>query len=366
MKIKTIIPIYVSLFIFFACTQNTKKEEPEDLDLAKKEQEVERNPVDTIVLRKKTFNSQLVSNGKLKAYKKATLRFPSTNIVTELHVKNGTYVSKGQIIASIDKSEAESNVETAKDNMKRAELDLHDFILGQGYSSIPKGNYTDVPEATMEIARMRSGYNTARLALKNAEKNLRKCDLIAPIDGKIANLTTKLYEYPEGTDFCTILNDQQFEVTFPILESEINQVREGQKVKVATFIEPDIRYNGTISEINPTIDPVKGQIQVKALLTNPGNLIDGMNVKVYVENEIPNMLIVPKTAVLIRDNLEVLFRYGEDGRAMWTYVNVVMSNSDSYVVRANTDRGAELNEGDIIIVKGNLTLANDSKVEIVK
>ncbi len=365
MKMKIVVPGFVALFFICACSHNTEKE-PEDMNIAKKEWEEERNLVDTIVLRRKTFNSQLVSNGKLKAYKKASLRFSQTGIISELHVKNGASVKKGQVIASIDKADAESNLATAKNNMERAELDLYDFILGQGYSSVSKEDYSEVPEATMRIARMRSGYNTAELSLKEAERRLAACDLIAPIDGKVANLETKLFEYPKGTDFCTVIDDRRFEVTFPVLESEIGQVREGQEVKVATFIEPDLRYEGVISEINPTIDAMKGQIQVKALLTNPGGLIDGMNVKVYVENQVPNMLVVPKTAVLIRDNLEVLFRYGEGGRAMWTYVNVVMANSDSYVVRANADRGAELNEGDAIIVKGNLTLANESKVEIAK
>ena len=68
---------------------------------------------------------------------------------------------------------------------------------------------------------------------------------------------------------------------------------------------------------------------------------------------------------MIRDNLEVLFRY-EDGRARWTYVHTSLANSKEYVVEANKERGAELNVGDVVITTGNLNLADGSEVTLIK
>ena len=89
-----------------------------------------------------------------------------------------------------------------------------------------------------------------------------------------------------------------------------------------------------------------------------------MNVKVVVERMIPGQLVVPRSAVVIRDNLDVLFTYTPDGRAHWTYVKILYSNGDSHVVTANTDRNATLNEGDQVIVSGNLNLADNSEVTL--
>ena len=61
-------------------------------------------------------------------------------------------------------------------------------------------------------------------------------------------------------------------------------------------------------------------------------------------------------------NAAVLVRYGEGGKAEWVYVHTVRANSESYAVTANTDRGATLEEGDRVIVSGNLNLADGSKV----
>ena len=126
--------------------------------------------------------------------------------------------------------------------------------------------------------------------------------------------------------------------------------------------EPDRQFKFRV----PWVDD-KGQINVRAKVNNTdGKLLEGMNVTVLVENLVRGQLAVPKSAVVIRDNQEVLFRLGPENKAMWTYVNVVMSNSDSHVVAPNLDKGAELNAGDVIITSGNLNLADGSQVEVRK
>ncbi len=107
-----------------------------------------------------------------------------------------------------------------------------------------------------------------------------------------------------------------------------------------------------------------GTIKIKAQIYNKSNrLLDGMNVKVLIKTLIKNQLVVPKTAVLLRQNKEVLFRY-KSGLAYWTYVKTLYENSTSFSIIANKDRGAEISEGDTVIVSGNLNLAHESKVEI--
>ena len=148
-----------------------------------------------------------------------------------------------------------------------------------------------------------------------------------------------------------------------MLETELSSLKNGQRVLVSTFTEPEKNYAGQVTEINPTVND-KGQVMVRAQLPNPGHLIDGMNVKVHIENIIPGKFVVPKSAVLIRDNQEVLFRVDKENKAMWTYVHVLMANSNSYVVVPNADKGAELNEGNIVIISGNLNLAHGSGVMV--
>ena len=133
-----------------------------------------------------------------------------------------------------------------------------------------------------------------------------------------------------------------------------------QQVLVSPFVDNDVELKGSIISINPTVDQ-NGQIAVTAQVPGSDDLMDGMNVRITVENSIPDQLVVPKSAVVIRDNMDVLFRY-KDGKSLWTYVNVLMSNTTEHVVEANKDRGADLELGDLIITSGNLNLGDEAPV----
>ena len=147
-----------------------------------------------------------------------------------------------------------------------------------------------------------------------------------------------------------------------VLESEYSFLEKGQEVKVLPFAGSGSPVRGRISSINPKVGD-NGLVSVEAVIPGDGRLIDGMNVKVTVERVLSRQLTVPKSAVVVRDNLDVLFRYN-DGKAEWVYVNILNANSESYVVEANSDRGATLSEGEQVIVSGNLNLADGSDVAL--
>jgi hypothetical protein len=73
--------------------------------------------------------------------------------------------------------------------------------------------------------------------------------------------------------------------------------------------------------------------------------------------------VVPKDAVVERDGFHVIFRY-VDGRAVWTYVDVVHSNISSYAITGSKRKETTIQEGDIVITSGNLNLADGTEVKM--
>ena len=242
--------------------------------------------------------------------------------------------------------------------LDKARLGFYDVLVGQGYQA---GDTVTPPAGVMQLARIRSGYADATASLLSARRSLAHCTLRAPFAGKVADVEQQVYEKSKG-EFCTLLDDSRLNVRFSVLESEYGLLSPGQEIGVSPFADLRKEVKGRITAINPSID-VHGQVQVDAEVVNDGTLADGMNVRVAVRQKVPGQLVVPKSAVVIRDNLEVLFRY-KDGRAQWTYVHTSLANSREYVVEANLDRGAELNPGDLVIVSGNLNLADGSEVSL--
>ena len=334
-----------------------QKAEDKKENLEKHEQAMSETYVDTMTLHVTPFDKQIVCNGRLRAKAKSDLTFLSQGVTTEIFVQEGQRVTKGALIASLDKRERTREVEKAEHEVYRAKVELTDKLIGLGYDADMK----DVPADVMQRAEVTSGYYSAKYQLQSAKTALEECNLYAPFSGRIANLDARSFQRTEKV--CTLIDDSQFEVEFKILEAELEHIAKGQKVKVSSFVEDSVTYEGVITEINPLVDD-KGLIKIMARMANRGDaLMDGMNVRVVVEQRVQNMFVVPKDAVVERDGYHVIFRY-EDGHAVWTYVDIVYSNINSFAITGCQRKETTIHEGDIVITSGNLNLADGTEVKI--
>lgn len=353
---------YIALFFaavaVLACKSGNK--EAEDVSSAKAGFVAEKNLVDTMRLRKMDFNREIISNGNLKAARRAELKFNGQGEIAEVFAKNGSVVEKGAPIVKLNEDNLRIKLDQSRLAQDKAELDFKDNLIGYGYGT----DTTKIPAELLKVAKIRSGYITAQQNYKMAKYDYDHATLTAPFRGVVANLSAKPYEQSKDV-VCLVIDNSSFDVEFKLLESELSYIRVGQSVKITPFTDLTSVYRGVIKEINPLVDE-KGQVKVLASLGNSGNkLVDGMNVKVYIESLSRGQLSVPKSAVVIRDGYDVLFTFNpETGKAGWVYVDVLASNSGNHIVRGNEQKNAELKEGDIIIISGNLNLANDSNVEV--
>lgn len=338
-----------------SCKSGRKTEDAKD---GKLDYSPQANDVGVMKLKRTDFARQLLSNGKLVALRKSDLQFRTTGKISSINVRNGERVTTGAVIATLDRPDLKIALEASGLSLKKAELDMYDYLVGQGYAA---GDTISVSSELLSTAKMKSGYSVAKNDFARASYEVDGTVLTAPFSGRVANIKQKPFDETPSGIFCTIVDDRSFEVEFSVMESEYSFLSVGLPVRVATFADESKEYSGKITAINPVVDE-KGQVAVKAQIFNDGSLIDGMNVKVIVERMIPAQLVVPRSAVVIRDNMDVLFKYTDDGKAHWTYVTILYSNGESYVVEANKDRNAELKEGEQIIVSGNLNLADNSDV----
>lgn len=354
-----VLSLFASALVLSGCKNRKAEEKTDDTEMARGSYNIETNPVTVVPLERSTFMKQLVCNGKLEAQAKVQLQFQAQGTIEKVAVRDGQKVQKGQVLASLDKEQPRRQLEQARLAYDKAEMTLADRLLDYGYSLQDTAR---IPAEQKRVIYINTGFIDAQMALDNAERTYRQCDLRAPFSGKAASVKAQAHE-PAG-QLCTLIDDSRYLVRFTVLETEYRFVKVGQQVLVSPFVDSDVVLTGTILSINPTVDQ-NGQIAVTAQVPGNDALMDGMNVRITVENAVPDQLVVPKSAVVIRDNMEVLFRY-VDGKSLWTYVNVLMSNTTQHVVEANKDRGADLNIGDLVITSGNLNLGDDAPVQIAE
>ncbi|MEG1403714.1 efflux RND transporter periplasmic adaptor subunit [Bacteroides sp.] len=359
---KTHTKIYLlclSLAMLTSCSENKKGETTEAgvstvLPDAK-------NEVAVVTLKKQPFHHELVSNGKVTARGLADLRFASSEVVAHIYVKNGDRVQRGQKLAELDKFRMSNKLAQAKDGLEKARLELQDVLIGQGYSM---DEATKVPAETMQLAKVKSGYDQSKIQYELAKYEEEHATLVAPFDGMVANLFAKPHNIASTADvFCTIVDTQGMEADFTVLENELALIQKGDKVVITPYANAQEMYEGSVSEINPLVDD-KGMVKVRARVNGKGKLFSGMNVRVSVSRSLGSQLVIPKSAVVLRSGKQVVFTL-KNGKSMWNYVHTGLENATQYVVSNKADAGVTdgLLEGDTVIVTGNLNLAHEAKVQ---
>ncbi len=352
--IVTTIIMVISLLIFTSCKADKKKKPDETVQQLLPDAPAE---VTAIRLRTVDFEHELVSNGKISARTVAELKFQTSETIAQIFVKNGSRVSQGQRIAVLDTYSINNRLEQAKDALDRSRLEMQDVLIGQGYKL---DSLDAVPAEVMELARVKSGFNSAQTQFNMAKYDLQRATLTAPIGGVIANLFAKPHTISSpGEVFCNIIDTRSLEVQFTVLENELGFIHIGDNMKIVPFSMPELEVTGRVSEINPWVNE-NGMVQIKAAVNYHARLVEGMNVRVSTFRSAGKQWVVPKTAVVLRTGKQVVFTV-VDGKAIWNYVQTGLENATEYTITSET-----LKEGDQIIISGNINLAHESPVKVVE
>lgn len=347
-----IIPL---LILMMSCS--SPKTEQNDAENELKQEVVDKStPVKAMRLSVHDFSNDLIANGIISSQRVAELKFMSSEKIVRIYVKNGDRVMKGQKIAELDRFKLKNSALQAKDNLERAKLELQDVLIGQGYNL---KDSLKIPAEVMKIAHVKSNYDQGLISYDMAEYNLKNAVLYAPFDGVVANLFSKEYNQALSSEaFCSIIDNKHPEVEFKILENELALIGKGDRVKVSPYSLTNFTADGKITEVNPLVDK-NGMVYIKAILTSSAKLIDGMNVRVLIQQHVTNQLVIPKDALVLRTGKKVVFTL-KAGKAYWNYVSTGLENSTGYVVTQG------LQTGDSVIYDGNINLAHESPVTVMK
>lgn len=348
----------LALVILTACSgtdSNNKEKEGVETVLP---QQV--NEVTVMKLAKGNFNHELVSNGKIVAKEYADLYFRTSEVVAKVYVKNGMYVRKGQKLAELDLFKLNNTLTQNKNALAQANLEMQDVLIGQGYAP---DNLSAVPAEKLELAKVKSGYERAKAQYEASLYDVEQATLIAPFDGVVANLFDKQYNMPKsGEPFCRIIRTSAMEVDFTVLESELPLIKVGDQVEVTPYATAAGTRTGNVSEINPLVDE-NGMVRVKAQVNGGEKLFDGMNVRISVKRSVPDQIVVPRTAIVLRAGKQVIFTV-KDSIAMWNYVQTGLENLSEYTL-VNWEASG-LQEGMTVITTGNVNLAHETPVKIIE
>ena len=354
----SIMAIILMIIIFlFSCHNYSSSESQYDSSDVNVKVSLIRQSVTCQKVAVKKFALTSDANGLIKSFKQSKLNFKVGGTIAFITVSNGSDVKAGQVIAQLDDRDQQLALRVAKDQVAESQVQLRAFIADYGGNDL---DTTTLKLNARSYVLVKSGYYKAQTALAHAKLQLEYTILRAPYDGIVANLGAKAYNFITAYEpFCTLISKNRFMAEFSILENELINLKLGQDVKITLVSNSTKTYFGKVVEINPFVSS-QGLVLVKAQISNPdNNLFEGMNVHIRIERTISNQLVVPKSSIVERSGQKVIFIV-EQGRAKWRYVTIAHENENQYSI----SKGLEA--GDSVIITGNLNLAHDINVNVLK
>lgn len=231
-----------------------------------------------------TVSPAFQTMGKVVATHYADVKFEIALPVLRVMVHNGDRVRCGQLLAEQEATRQTNAVEQHQREIEQAHLQMQDVIISQGYDPEHMEN---VPQRVRHIAEVKSGLLLAQSKLAAARHELKITQVTAPFDGIVANVTAHAGQLAQVGDIvCRIISPKQMDVEFRIMEADLSRFTVGTRLQVVPVGDEHAVYDAKVTEVNPIVDE-QGTVLLRALVTSPHQLFDGMHVSVLLNTAQP-------------------------------------------------------------------------------
>ncbi len=219
-------------------------------------------------------------------------------------------------------------------------------------------------QSNQAIASAQAAVEAARTQVATAKAAVDDLVIRAPFSGYISERPTAVGEYvTTASPVATILRTNPIKVQIQVAESDVPFINIGRGVSIEVDAYKDRKFGGTVSAVNPSVDPASRAAIVEAQIENNENALrSGMFATVQIVRDGGNTgIFVPKSAVyndqatqsyrvfVIQENVAKL-RVVQLGTAENDMMQILSGiNADEIVATSNLDK---LYEGAKVTFKG--------------
>ena len=341
---------------------------------------VEPPTVKVITVKRGDISVPLVAIGTIFPEYESKIGPKISGTIEIVYVDEGDTVQKGQPLVQLDQKnlliavrQGQAAVRVAEAQLKEAEVKGENLkkekerlanLLKKNVISQQK--YDDIDTAySMAVTGMeviRAQILSSRENLAMAEQNLSDTVIIAPFAGLIVERFINQGEFvstmPPSPLFL-MMNIDKVKTEIGLPEIHIARIHLGNPVDVTVDTYPGIIFKGTVSTINPMVDPVSRAFMVKVEIPNKDHrLKPGMFARVKIYPTIhKGALIVPFKSVMKREGTTVVFVI-EGTTVKLRAVTAGITNEREIEVIDGVKEGEE------VVVEGHYGMADKTTVRV--
>ncbi len=317
--------------------------------------------VAVLTVERATVPALLETPGTVRAAQTAQLSAQLMGNLVAINVREGDRVRQGQVLALIDDAQPRAALDraTAAVNASTQELAAAEADYSLAQSTLKR--YQDLFEKksvspqefdeirTREQAALarrdmaRAGQEQARAALQQARTAFDYTRVRAPFDGVITEkrLDTGTLASP-GMPLLVMEDTRRFRLESTVDEGEIRYVHLGQSVLVTIDALADQQLQGRVAQIIPAADPASRSFTVKIDLPARPDVRSGLFGRAHFSRGQRDSLLVPRTAVVDRGQLQGVYVLDKDKIAQLRYITLGRPVGSSVEVLSGLEGGERL------------------------
>jgi RND family efflux transporter MFP subunit len=337
----------------------------------------------------------LNASGYVTPRRRATVAAKITGRVTEVFFDEGVHVRKGQVLTTLDDSDARRALEAAKADRDATEATIADYEVQLKYAELELHRAQELQAAgvqsqeNLDNARTSAASFRAKVALakqqviasdariREAQQGVDNCVIAAPFDGIVVSKDAQVGEMVSPisagggftrTGIATVVDMNSIEIEVDVNEAYIARVQSGQPVTAILDAYPDWQIPARVRTVIPTADRQKATVKVRiSFLTLDSRILPDMGVKVTFLGEEPEQnngaaapaAQIPQNAVRDDGGKKIVFLVRDDRIERRAVTLGGARGRDAEIL-------AGIAAGDIVVVKGPANLHDGQAIEIKK
>lgn len=335
----------------------------------------------------------LNATGYVTPQRRATIAAKITGRVTAVFFDEGTHVKAGQLLATLDDSDARKTLEAAKADRDSSEAAIADYAVQLRNAQIQlrrtqalqkagvvaqeqldnAQTLADSLQARIDMAKTQA--NGSETRIQGAQQAVDNCTIRAPFDGIVVSKDAQVGEMVSPvsagggftrTGIATIVDMNSNEIEVDVNEAYIARVRPGQKVNAALDAYPDWEIPARVRTVIPSADRQRATVKVRiSFVKLDPRILPDMGIKVtFLGDDSVNQSAAGRPEILVPQ----LAVHENGGKK---FVFLVKANTAERreiavggTVGQNVQVIAGLSAGDTIISRGPADLRSGQSVQV--
>lgn len=360
--------LVISTVLLNSCGPD-KKQQEEQAQTVQAENAIDTPTVVSVPVQKGKLSTTIAVPGELLPYQEVDLYAKINSYVKKLFVDIGSEVHQGELLATLEAPEINSQLAAAQSRIKQQEAVY--FASKATYDRLLSTSKTpgtvsqnDLEQAEAKKNADEANVEAAKSSYKEVAANLNYLEIRAPFDGIVTTRNVNLGAYVgpggKGSDPLFVVQDQKrLRLVVSVPEIYTGALNNKNEVSFSVSALPNQKFNAQIKRLAGALDT---KLRAERLEMDVFNKDKKLLPHMFAEVDVPlpahdSAFIVPKTAV-ITSTEKVFIITIVDNKAKWVDVKKGLSAGD------NTEIYGNIKDGDKIVKTASEEIRDGSQLKI--